>query len=94
MDDAEAIKLSKEISDRAMELSTDVIKAVRREPRDKQMVIAMALIGRLFGTAYAATLDQLGSEGARLWATELLTIAQMTISELGTQVSFTITVKE
>lgn len=94
MDDAEALKLSKEVIERSGEICADVITSVRRESADKQMAIAMALIGRLFGTAYAATLQSLGPEGARLWAAELLTIAESTISELGGQVSFTITVKE
>lgn len=94
MDDAEALKLSKEILEKTGEICTYVIDTVRRESEDKQMAIAMALIGRLFGTAYAATLQSLGPEGARLWAEELLMIAERTISELGGQVGFTITVKE
>lgn len=94
MDDAEVFKISKEISDRAGEISTKVISMVRREPEDQQMVIAMTLLGRLFGTAYSATLNSKGADGARMWAEGLLMIAEKTIAELGGQVSFTIAVKE
>lgn len=94
MDDAEAFELSSEISERAGAISVDVIAMVRREPADQQTVIAMALLGRLFGTAYSATLAHKGPKGALLWAEGLLLIAERTISGLGGHVSFTVAVKE
>ena len=87
-------EIVQKLSEEAGRICADVITRVRKTHEPLQQTLAILIIGRLFGTAYSATVAREGPEAAMDWASNVLLSAESIAQQCGEEIHFMVARKD